>query len=110
MGTRRYYRGGPSLLARMNIDVRVDRTTMLLKGGRGVSVYDRPDHPNLIRLGGAYLLGELPEGLEIIQAGKRDLSHHEIVPARNLSLTFEDYQSLLDRIPLTPVGSFGPGE
>lgn len=101
METARLYRGGPSLKARAD-EVRFDRATGRLKNNRGISVYNRPDHRNLIHHGGAFALGELPGPLRVIQAG-RDPSHHEIVPAESLSLTFEEYQELLDQITLTPV-------
>ena len=101
METMRLYRGGPSLKARVD-EVRLDRATGRLKNNRGISVYDRPDHHNLVSHGGAFALGELPGPLRVIQAG-RDPSHHEIVPAVTLSLTFEEYQELLDQITVTPV-------
>ncbi len=65
MATGPYYRGGSSLRPRLD-EVRVDRLTGLLKPMRGVSVYDRSDHPNLTRLGGAHLLGPLPDRLAMI--------------------------------------------
>jgi hypothetical protein len=103
----RFYRGGPSLKARID-EVRIDRVTGKLKNSRGVSVYDRPDHRNLTSHGGAYLLGDLPAPLRIIQVGQ-DPSHHEIVPVEALGLTFEEYQALLDQIELTPVESSQEG-
>jgi hypothetical protein len=101
MQGRDLYRGGPSLKARID-EVKIDRATNKLKGSRGISVYDRPDHPNLKAHGGAYLLGELPARLRFLQVG-RDPSHHEIVPVEALSMTFQEYQELLDRVVLTPV-------
>lgn len=69
-------------------------------------MYDRPDHPNLTNFGGAYALGELPGGLRVIQTGNNP-SHHEVVPAKNSSLSFEEYQRLLDQIDLTQVSTPG---
>ena len=51
---------------------------------------------------GAFLVTEIPDRLRVIQAG-RDPSHHEIVPAEAFSMTFEEYQELLDQIVLVPV-------
>jgi hypothetical protein len=94
-----YFRGGASLNPSRD-EVRIDRLTTLLKTTRGVSVYNRPDHPNLTSHGGAYLVGPLPEGLKVIQAG-RDPSHHEIVP--DFPMTFEEFADLLDQITLTSI-------
>ena len=92
------YRGGASLRPRAD-EVKIDRLSGLLKPTRGVSVYDRSDHPNLAKHCGAHLLGSLPSGLKAIQAG-RDPSHHEIVP--DAAMSFEEFAGLLDRISLTP--------
>ena len=99
MDTESFYRGGASLSPRLD-EVRFDRLTSLLKTTRGVSVYNRPDHPNVMNHGGAYLVGSIPEGLIVIQAG-RDPSHHEIVPGR--PMTFENFADLLGQITLTPL-------
>jgi hypothetical protein len=94
-----FYRGGPSMKPRRT-EVKVDPRTGLLRSTRGVSVYDRPDHPNLAAFGGAYRLSQLPEQLAVIQIG-RDPAHHEIIPA--IAMTFEQYGALLDQIVLTAV-------
>jgi hypothetical protein len=107
MSTGSYYRGGPRLQARAD-EVKVDRITGRLRSSRGISVYDRPDHPNLASHGGAHLISGVPDQLRIIQVG-RDPSHHEIVPAAAGSLTFAEYQELLDQIVLTPVESPNEG-
>ncbi len=94
-----FFRGGASLSPRPD-EVRRDRITNLLKTTRGVSVYNRLDHPNLMAHGGGYLVSSIPAGLKVIQAG-RDPDHHEIVP--EAPMTFEEYADLLDQITLTPV-------
>ena len=65
-------------------------------------MYDNADHRNLISHGGAFLISELPDGLRVIQAGQ-DPSHHEIVPVDPLSMTFDEYQKLLNQIILNLV-------
>jgi hypothetical protein len=107
MNQQRYYRGGPRLVARTD-EVKIDRVAGKLKASRGVSVYNRPDHPNLAAHGGAFLLGELPVELRFLQVG-RDPSHHEIVPVHALTLTFQEYQQLLDRVELTRVEATAGG-
>jgi hypothetical protein len=94
-----YYRGGSSLKPRRS-EVKIDARSGLLRPTRGVSVYHRSDHPNLSLFGGAHLLGPIPEKLSVIQIGN-DLAHHEIIPA--VPMTFEEYEALLDLIPLTAV-------
>jgi hypothetical protein len=94
-----FFRGGPSLLPRRD-EVRVDRTTGLLRTSHGVSVFDRSDHPLLLRHGGAFRVSNIPRGLQIKQRG-RDPSHHEIVPA--IPMTFEEFEILLAKITLTLV-------
>jgi hypothetical protein len=107
MEAGRFYRGGPSLKARVD-EVRIDRLTKKLKNSRGISVYDRPDHHNLTSHGGPYLLGDLPVQLRIVQVGQ-DPSHHEVVPVEPLALTFDEYQALLDQVESSPVGSSNQG-
>lgn len=92
-----YYRGGATLAPRP-IDVRIDPVTGLLRPGRGVSVYSRPD--GLERFGGAHRITQVPPELTIIQVG-RDPTHHEIVPAR--PMTLEEYEQALQKIILVPV-------
>jgi len=94
----RFYRGGASLRP-LPDDVRFDRLSGLVKTTHGVSVYDRPDHPNLAGRGGVYVLGVLTADLRIVQRG-RDPSHHEIVPA--IPMSFEEFREHLDRVPLDP--------
>lgn len=95
-----YYRGGPSLSPKPR-DYKLDRSSNLLKPTRGVSVYNRPDHPNLTLFGGAYLVGNIPDRLWIAKTGP-DPDHFEVAPA--LEMTLEEYCKLLDQIDLTPVG------
>ena len=99
MTARFYYRGGSKMSPDPD-EVRVDRLTGLLKTTHGLSVYDRPDHPNLARHGGAHRLGDLPDTLRIIQRG-RDPAHHEVVPAG--PMTFEDFEEELGKVTLTPI-------
>jgi hypothetical protein len=91
-----FYRGGASLKPTPN-DVRVDPRTGLLRTTHGVSVYNRPD--NLDRFGGARRMVSVPGDLRIIQRGL-DPHHHEIVPARPMSLS--EYEGALSRVVLTP--------
>jgi hypothetical protein len=42
-----YYRGGSDLTPRVGVDVRVDKQTGELRPGRGISLFDDPDHPKL---------------------------------------------------------------
>ncbi|MNI87779.1 hypothetical protein D3C81_1951280 [compost metagenome] len=53
----------------------------------------------LVRFGGAYRIDSLPEGLTIIQRGKR-AEHYEIVPSYNM--TVDQYQKLLNQIVVSP--------
>ena len=94
-----FYRGGASLKPRP-IDVKLDVQTQRLRPTRGVSVDSRPDHPMLAKLGGAYRLGPIPEGLHVVQLG-RDPAHHEILPSREMRLG--EYETLLGQISLYPV-------
>ncbi len=98
METGLFYRGGPRLHAR-RLDVKFTRTG-LVNDKRGVSVFDRPDHPNLKRHGDAHLIIQLPESLKVIQHGF-DPSHHEIVPVAEM--TFEMYEAELGKAVLVPV-------
>ena len=92
-----FYRGGASLRPKPR-EVRIDPNTGLVLPVRGVSVFDRPD--NLQRFGGAHRLDNIPPTLGIIQVG-RDPHHHEIVPAR--PMTMAEYDEELQKIILTPV-------
>jgi len=92
-----YYRGGNSLKPRP-IDVRIDPVTGLLRPGRGVSVFSRPD--GLERFGGAYRVTRVPPELMIVQVG-RDPAHFEIVPVS--SMTLDQYEQALAKIVLVPV-------
>lgn len=97
MNTGDFFRGGNSLVPRP-IDVRIDPLTGLLRPGRGVSVYSRPD--GLERFGGAHRITQLPPELAIIQVG-RDPTHHEIVPVQ--PMTLEEYEQALQKITLVPI-------
>jgi hypothetical protein len=93
------FRGGPTLIPRLEIDVLVDPHTGLLRTDRGVSLFD--DVAKVARFGGAYQVESIPEGLAIRQRG-RDRGHYEIVPAEPMS--FERYVGLLEQVVLRPVG------
>jgi hypothetical protein len=94
-----YYRGGPSMSPRKE-DVREDRLTKQLKTTRGISVYNRADHPRLAQFGGSYLVGDIPDRLWIVKTGT-DPAHYEIPPA--VEMTFEEYEDLLKQITLSRV-------
>jgi hypothetical protein len=65
---------------------------------RGVSIFDQPD--GLERFGGAYLVGVIPESLQIVKIG-RNPHHFEIAPAS--LMTFETHEAELAKISLTPL-------
>lgn len=90
------YRGGHSLTFKLH-EVILDRRTGLLKTTHGVSVDAAPEH--VAQFGGAYVVRGLPEGLKIIQRGRRP-THYEIVPT--FPVTPDQYQSLLDQVELKP--------
>ncbi len=92
-----YYRGGSSLKPQP-IDVRFDPATGLLRPGRGVSVYSRPD--GLERFGGAHRVTQGPPELTIVPVG-RNPTHFEIVPVRPMPL--DEYEQALAKIVLVPV-------
>ena len=72
----------------------------MVKPSRGLSVYNRADHPNLARFGGAFEVVFLPQGLSVLQIGE-DPSHHEIAPAHHMA--WDDYLDLMHQILLVPV-------
>jgi hypothetical protein len=82
------YRGGHSLVFKPH-DVKIDKGTGLLKTTHGVSVDAEAER--LAPYGGAFRVQTLPDGLTIIQRGKR-LQHYEIVPT--VPVTPERYQEL----------------
>jgi hypothetical protein len=94
------FRGGPTLIPRLGIDVLVDRETNLLRTDRGVSVFS---DPSLVeRFGGAYQVVFIPAGLRVQQRG-RDARHCEITPAQ--PMTFGRYVELLQQVVLRPLGA-----
>jgi hypothetical protein len=97
VSTPTFYRGGASLSPRRS-EVKIDSRSGLVLPLRGVSISTRPD--GLERFGGAHLLGDLPQELKVVQVG-RDPHHYEIVPVT--PMTFDDYESLLQSVPLTSV-------
>jgi hypothetical protein len=90
------FRGGNSFKVRLGVDVKIDKSTGLLKTERGVSVNDDPS--KVENFGGAYKVENVPDGLKIIQIGKP--GHFEIVPAE--PMTLEQYNGLLNQVNLTP--------
>jgi hypothetical protein len=65
LGIITVFRGGPTLIARPGVDIKIDKTTGLVQPGRGVSVSS--DAAGLQRFGGAYKVESLPKELELIQ-------------------------------------------
>lgn len=92
------FRGGPTLIPRLGMDVLIDKATGLLRTDRGVSVFD--EAARVERFGGAYQVASMPTGLTVQQRG-RDLGHYEILPAE--PMTFERYAVLLQQVVLRPV-------
>ena len=88
------FRGGASLVFHPH-EVKIDKKTGMLKTSHGVSV--DAEAARVARFGGAYRVTSLPDGLTIIQLGRRP-EHYEIVPTS--PITREHYQELLNRIEL----------
>ena len=82
------FRGGRSLVFQPH-EVKIDKSTGLLKTTHGVSV--DADVMRVVPFGGAYRVRALPDGLAIIQRGGR-AEHFEIVPRQT------DYARALSRI------------
>jgi hypothetical protein len=91
------YRGGPSLGFKPH-ELKIDRRTGLVSPTHGVSV--DADADRVAAFGGAYLVRSIPNGLTIIQRGRRR-THYEIVATQ--PVTPARYQQLLDQIRLEPV-------
>jgi hypothetical protein len=91
------FRGGPTLIPRMGIDVLVDRETNLLRTNRGISVFSEPSLVE--RFGSADRVVSIPKGLRVQQRG-RGVSHYETTPAQ--PMTFERYSELLQQVILRP--------
>ena len=89
------YRGG-DYTAR-DIDVRIDKSTGLLKPTRGISVNSDPG--KVARFGTVSRVDSLPQGLSLKQIGAP--GHFEIVP--KYSMSFSNYQKLLNQIRYTIV-------
>mgnify|MGYP002555465324 CR=1 FL=1 len=89
------YRGG-DYTAR-DIDVRVDKSTNLLKPTRGISVNSDPG--KVARFGTVSRVDSLPQGLSLRQIGTP--GHFEITPQYPMS--FSNYQKLLNQIKYTIV-------
>ena len=89
------YRGG-DYTAR-DIDVRIDKSTGLLKPTRGISVNSDPG--KVARFGTVSRVDSLPQGLSLRQIGTP--GHFEITPQYPMS--FSNYQKLLNQIKYTIV-------
>jgi DNA segregation ATPase FtsK/SpoIIIE-like protein len=92
-----YYRGGSDLTPRVGVDVRVDKQTGELRPGRGISLFDDPDHPKLQRFDEVHEVVSYPKDLTIQQQGQ-DSHHHELAPAQPMS--FERFVSLIEQVVL----------
>jgi hypothetical protein len=89
----RVFRGGDSLQARWEIDVKFDRATGYVKPGRGISLDSDPYR--IERFGGAYEVISIPAELDIVNTSG---THFELVPRQAMSL--ERYQALLNLVVL----------
>lgn len=87
----RVYRGGRSLQARRDIDVKIDNATGLVKPGRGISLESVPE--KLDRVGGAFEVISIRPELEIVNTAG---THFELVPREAMS--FDRYQALLNKV------------
>ena len=93
-GIPELYRGGNKMKVRSR-DVEI--VDDLVQPTRGVSVNSNPG--TVANFGGAYKIGDLPNGLTIKFTGG---THYEIIPQYAMSL--EKYQALLNQISLIPFG------
>lgn len=91
------YRGGEDFTLKAG-EFKINPETGMVKTTHGVSL--DADANTLSRFGGAYQIESIPEGLKIIQRGRR-LEHFEIVPSYEMSV--EEFQDLLNKIKILPV-------
>ena len=92
---RPVYRGGDDFTVESK-DIKINSETGNVRTTYGVSLDVDPN--TVSKFGGAYRIGSLPEGLEIIQRGIR-AEHYEIVPVYEMPL--ETYQELLNQIVIS---------
>jgi hypothetical protein len=85
------YRGGSSMKARQNVDVKMTSDGMV-KSTRGISLNTDPG--KLSAFGTPQQIKSIPEGLSIVPYGKP--GHYELVPTA--PMTFDKYQTLLDEV------------
>ena len=95
------FRGGERLNARLGIDVHPDKLDGLIHPSRngkpeGLSLNADPKDPFVQKFGGAFPVISLPEGLQVLPAGRE--GHYVIAPVE--PMPFEKYQQLLHRIQL----------
>lgn len=90
------YRGG-DYRAR-DIDVRIDKSTGLLKPTRGISV--NADPSKVLKFGVVSKVDSIPQGLTLKQIGA--IGHYEIIPGYPMSM--RSYQALLDQIKYSIIG------
>ena len=93
-GIPELYRGGNKMKVRSR-DVEI--VDDLVQPTRGVSVNSNPGA--VANFGGAYKIGDLPNGLTIKFTGG---THYEIIP--QYAMPLEKYQALLNQISLIPFG------
>lgn len=98
------YRGGTDFEVRYDSstgkgDIKINKETGNVKTTHGISLDVDPTSPSVASRG-ANKIESLPEGLKIIQRGKR-LEHYEIVPEYEMPL--EEFQNLLNQIKTSPV-------
>jgi hypothetical protein len=91
-------RGGKLLVARVGVDIQIDRATGLVKPTHGLSL--DLDARLMQKFGGAFRVESIPRELRIVQRGSR-LGHIEVVARQ--AMTPERFQELADQIRLTPV-------
>jgi hypothetical protein len=89
----RVYRGGRSLQARRDIDVKIDKASGLVKPGNGISLDSNAR--KLDRFGGAFEIAWIPAELEIVNTHG---THFELAPREAMS--FNRYQELLNQVKI----------
>lgn len=95
------YRGGSTFNVESN-SIKVDPKTGLVQTSHGLSVNVNPFNRNVIAKGGAFEIVNLPKELKIIQRGKKDPGHFEIVPVK--PMTVKEFQMYLNKIETKKLG------
>ena len=88
------YRGG-STMTFLPHEVRIDNRTGYVKPTHGVSVDSVAE--DVARFGGAHRVVAIPQGLTIVQRGRRP-THFEVVPKQPMPPA--EYQYLLNQVEL----------